>query len=58
MQPYGRKRSKLGSRFEIRARFAMVIPHPISLMNIMTNYSLEFGVVLRAVCPTRTGLVG
>lgn len=25
-------------------------------MNITTNYSLEFGVVLRAVCPTRAGL--
>ena len=36
----------------------MVVAHPISLMNIMTNYSLEFGVVLRAVCPTRTGLAG
>jgi hypothetical protein len=27
-------------------------------MIIMTNYALEFGVVLRAVCPTRAGLVG
>jgi len=25
-------------------------------MNIMTNYSLEFGVVMRAVCPTGPGL--
>ena len=29
-----------------------------SEMNIMTNYSLEFGVVMRAVCPTVSGLVG
>lgn len=27
-------------------------------MNIMTNYSLEFGVVMRAVCPTAAGPVG
>ncbi len=36
----------------------MIPTHSISLMNIMTNYSLEFGVVLRAVCPTLSGLVG
>lgn len=36
----------------------MLPVHPIPLMNITTNYSLEFGVVLRAVCPTRSGLAG
>ena len=28
------------------------------LMSIIANYSLEFGVVLRAVCPTPAGLDG
>jgi hypothetical protein len=37
---------------------AMVILPLILLMNIVTNYSLEFGVMLRAVCPTRAGLPG
>lgn len=45
-------------RFDFHVCRAIVAAHPIPLMNIMTNYSLEFGVVLRAVCPTRTGLSG
>jgi len=27
-------------------------------MNIMTNYSVDFGVVMRAVCPMASGFVG
>jgi hypothetical protein len=29
-----------------------------SEMNLVTNYSLEFGVMMRAVCPTVSGLDG
>ena len=45
------------SRFEILLLLD-ILRHPIPLMKIMTNYSLEFGVMLRAVCPARTGLLG
>lgn len=37
---------------------ASLLQHSTPLMNIVTNYSLEFGVVLRAVCPTPSGLAG
>jgi hypothetical protein len=32
--------------------------HPIFEMEILKNYSIEFGVLMRAVCPTVSGLVG
>jgi hypothetical protein len=44
--------------FEFAVVFAILAVHPTPPMNIMTNYSLEFGVVLRAVCPTVAGLGG
>jgi hypothetical protein len=34
----------------------MLPQHPIPPMSMTTNYSLAFGVVLRAVCPGFTGL--
>ena len=55
---HGQRRPECGAKFEIETSVAMVASHPIPLMKIMTNYSLEFGVVLRAVCPTQTGLEG
>lgn len=55
---HSQSRPKCGPQFEIQIPWVVVASHPIPLMNIMTNYSLEFGVVLRAVCPTGTGLKG
>lgn len=49
---------KLPSGFAIPIYCASFLTNPIPRMNIMTNYSLEFGVVLRAVCPTQTEFEG
>jgi hypothetical protein len=46
------------ARIDLLPAPAILFTHPTPLMNIVTNYSLEFGVVLRAVCPTRAGLGG
>ena len=36
----------------------MLALHPILEMETVMNYSIEFGVLMRAVCPTVSGLDG
>jgi hypothetical protein len=54
----GKKAGPMSGRFD-NYRFAIrCLCTRFSEMNLVTNYSLEFGVMMRAVCPTVSGLDG